>query len=85
MYIILVCLFRIIRFNFNISASLVCLYCTDAVAPADCGTVIRCGSHEVSLIDIIFFIQHNLCKILGNKSPVETGDYICNSLILYLW
>ncbi|XP_060552092.1 uncharacterized protein LOC132713486 isoform X2 [Ruditapes philippinarum] len=33
------------------TASLVCLYCTDAVSPADCDTVIRCGSHERCYVD----------------------------------
>ncbi|XP_053402495.1 cysteine-rich motor neuron 1 protein-like [Mercenaria mercenaria] len=61
--------------NTNTATRLVCLYCTDAVSPTDCDTVINCGPHESCYVDSYVRASGSIRYNLGCRDEIQ-----CNGL-----
>ncbi|XP_045194340.2 uncharacterized protein LOC123549964 isoform X2 [Mercenaria mercenaria] len=57
--------------NTNTATRLVCLYCTDAVSPADCDTVINCGPHESCYVDSYVRASGSIRYNLGCRDEIQ--------------
>lgn len=54
----------------NFALSLQCLYCTGVVKPADCDTVVKCGSHEECYVDAYVIVSGSIRYDLGCRDSM---------------